>query len=170
MRLRIAACLFLYVAVVGVACNQTQDSPCETFGGECLTVAAQCGESLPYACSTGSCCIPNGLPAPGVPSATASASSPPGADAAPAPDAGPDATMSNPPDATIAVDSGAGEDTNVAEDTNVPEAPDTGAPEDTNVPETEDSGIADSGAPDVAVSETGPVDAGASDASDASGG
>jgi hypothetical protein len=47
-------------AVVLVACigpKFNQDS-CENFGGVCVSNDVQCGESMPYPCTTGSCCNP----------------------------------------------------------------------------------------------------------------
>jgi hypothetical protein len=47
-------------AVVLVACigPKFNEDSCENFGGVCVSNDVQCGESMPYPCTTGSCCNP----------------------------------------------------------------------------------------------------------------
>jgi hypothetical protein len=53
-------CLGIGAAVVlAAACNgpQPNDDACNSPGGTCVDDTNQCSETLPYPCSSGTCCI-----------------------------------------------------------------------------------------------------------------
>jgi hypothetical protein len=169
----IASCAAVWIAV-GVACvgPAPNSSTCESFGGSCLTQSGphasqtQCGETLPYSCTSGVCCLP--LPSSGISPApttttTSTATSPTGTSTSTPPptDAGGgvDSTTgmdstTNPVDSgTSAMDSTmAAMDSSPAADSGVAdtEMPDTNLP-DTNLP---DTNVADSNVPDTNVPDT----------------
>jgi len=74
-------CLGIGAAVVlAIACDdgpQPNDLACTSPGGTCVTDINQCGETLPFPCAQGTCCVLNDA---GVshaaPTATGTASSP----------------------------------------------------------------------------------------------
>ena len=157
----IVSCLALWVAF-GVACvgPSASSSTCESFGGSCLVASGpnasteQCGETLPYACVSGTCCLP--LPGSGTkaPPATTSTSTgggsgsspPPVTDSGTAVDTSVDTTVTAPQDSGGAIDS-----TVASMDSGPPDAGmgDTAMP-DTNVADTNvaDTNVADTNMPD----------------------
>jgi hypothetical protein len=120
MRVRIGALLAIGLTVavlVGIACTTGtySDETCSSFGGACVTSSDQCGGSLPFPCTVGMCCVPNGMPAPDAASldvAVSSQTSPDSSSSQPGAgrDASPrhDASASSAPDAGTAPDGGAG--------------------------------------------------------------
>lgn len=144
MRFHWLACVGLWIAAVGAACNSGEQNNCEQFGGVCVSSTAVCGGSLPYTCNSGVCCEPTLVPPGPAPTTTATGTAPtstatsPGPDAsAPPVDAAPDSTVAPPPDTgttadTAPADDVASGDSSPAEDSDMP---DTNVP-DTNMPDT----------------------------------
>jgi hypothetical protein len=127
MRLRLRSLFALAIPVViavGLACNGSYGDPCTSLGGSCVTNMTQCGGSLPYACTVGFCCLPNGASAPdGATTGDSSSSTMLGNDASTSVNTGDAATpgddgssaeaSASTPDAAPPADGGEGDDASV---------------------------------------------------------